>query len=197
MWRSRIEELSGRRGRRVVLLDRERVLRYEEVLRLLRLDAAFRDHFIELLAAAPYAAYYWETPPIDRGCAGRPFEQVLIDAPPLAGAGAESGPFEQHFARATDPEGIAVFPNLGADATLVAPAPRAPEAAYPHLASFSRGAPAAQQHALWGTVGETVERSLSDHLLWLSTAGGGVYWLHIRLDSYPKYYSHTPYRRFG
>ncbi|MGI9175867.1 MAG: DUF6940 family protein [Rhodothermales bacterium] len=25
--------------------------------------------------------------------------------------------------------------------------------------------------------------------MWLSTAGGGVSWLHVRLDSRPKYYA--------
>ena len=31
--------------------------------------------------------------------------------------------------------------------------------------------------------------------LWLSTAGLGVYWLHLRLDTRPKYYSFQPYRK--
>jgi hypothetical protein len=31
--------------------------------------------------------------------------------------------------------------------------------------------------------------------VWLSTAGGGVAWLHVRLDDRPKYYAHAPYRR--
>ncbi len=30
--------------------------------------------------------------------------------------------------------------------------------------------------------------------LWLSTAGGGVAWLHVRLDSRPKYYGYSPYK---
>ena len=30
--------------------------------------------------------------------------------------------------------------------------------------------------------------------IWLSTAGHGVAWLHVRLDSRPKYYLHAPYR---
>jgi hypothetical protein len=29
--------------------------------------------------------------------------------------------------------------------------------------------------------------------MWLSTSGLGVAWLHIRLDSTPKYYQHQPY----
>ena len=32
---------------------------------------------------------------------------------------------------------------------------------------------------------------------WVSTAGGGVAWLHVRLDSAPKYYTHRPYTRFA
>lgn len=29
--------------------------------------------------------------------------------------------------------------------------------------------------------------------VWLSTAGAGVAWLHVRLDDRPKYYSYRPY----
>jgi hypothetical protein len=29
---------------------------------------------------------------------------------------------------------------------------------------------------------------------WLSTAGAGVSWLHVRLDDRPKYYGYAPYR---
>jgi len=35
---------------------------------------------------------------------------------------------------------------------------------------------------------------LSDRPLWISTAGMGVNWLHVRLDSRPKYYRHAPYK---
>ena len=31
--------------------------------------------------------------------------------------------------------------------------------------------------------------------VWLSTAGLGVGWLHVRLDDRPKYYRHAPYVR--
>jgi hypothetical protein len=30
--------------------------------------------------------------------------------------------------------------------------------------------------------------------IWMSTCGTGVYWLHLRLDSKPKYYTYAPYR---
>ena len=67
--------------------------------------------------------------------------------------------------------------------------------AYGHLAAFVREAPREQVHALWARVGELVLERVSNVPLWLSTAGGGVAWLHVRLDSRPKYYTHAPYRR--
>ena len=30
--------------------------------------------------------------------------------------------------------------------------------------------------------------------VWVSTAGAGVSWLHVRLDDRPKYYGYQPYR---
>ena len=39
-----------------------------------------------------------------------------------------------------------------------------------------------------------LERRLSRQPLWLSSAGLGIYWLHLRLDSRPKNYSFQPYR---
>ena len=33
--------------------------------------------------------------------------------------------------------------------------------------------------------------------VWLSTAGAGVSWLHVRLDDRPKYYGCGPYRQYA
>jgi hypothetical protein len=90
---------------------------------------------------------------------------------------------------------VAAFENLGGDALLVAPCPAEQERAYPHLAAFVRNAPDAQQHALWQAVGEAMEARVQAKPTWLSTAGHGVGWLHVRLDSRPKYYQHGPYKK--
>jgi hypothetical protein len=50
-----------------------------------------------------------------------------------------------------------------------------------------------QVRALWRATAETLLDRISDTPTWLSTAGLGVIWLHLRLDSRPKYYSHRPY----
>jgi hypothetical protein len=91
---------------------------------------------------------------------------------------------------------VTVFPNLRGDAMLVVPTPTGDPAPYLHLASFVRRAPPAQVDALFAAVGQALcdVRSRRRATIWLSTAGLGVDWLHVRLDSRPKYYRHAPYK---
>ena len=120
---------------------------------------------------------------------------VLVDAPGLVSAVPEEGAFREHFSKDADGDGVVTFPNLGGDATLVVPCPVGPPSSYAHLAAFVRNASERQRHALFAALGASVLSHLSDRPLWVSTAGMGVYWLHLRLDSRPKYYRHAPYKR--
>jgi hypothetical protein len=115
---------------------------------------------------------------------------VLLDSPGLARR-PDRQAFAEHFAGAE--AGVAVFPNLGGDAIMVVPCPVAEPSAYGHLAAFVRLAPEAQRHALWQAVGKAMARRVGPSLVWLSTAGAGVSWLHVRLDDRPKYYGYEPY----
>ena len=85
------------------------------------------------------------------------------------------------------------FPNLSGDAYMIVPAKYA-HVQYTSLASFVRHAPDDQADALFLQTGMAVLSRLNDEPLWLSTAGMGVPWLHIRLDSRPKYYKYPPYK---
>ncbi|WP_339732064.1 hypothetical protein [uncultured Gimesia sp.] len=145
-----------------------------------------------MLADSPFSAFRWETPPISTATVNRPFEFVLIDSPGLAGTPDEQT-FAAHF-RDVQETGIVVFPNLRADATLVVPCPQVVATAYGHLASFVRDAPQSQNRELWKAVGAAMQQRISAKPVWLSTAGAGVSWLHIRLDDRPKYYHYQPYR---
>ena len=86
------------------------------------------------------------------------------------------------------------FANLSGGATLIVPSPRTIENAYGHFASFLRKAPVLRIDAMWQKIGDVVVGTISDLFLWLSAAGGCLAWLHVRLDSSPKYYGYAPYR---
>ncbi len=163
-----------------------------EVLSLWRESAGFRTFFSAILADTPYLAYRWETPPATAATLGRPFEFVVLDSPSLERP-ASSSAFRNQFRGAGAGEVIA-FPNLGGDGIMVAPVPRDARSSYCHLATFLRNAPDRQKHLLWQRVGEVFEREIGSKPLWLSTAGGGVPWLHVRVDERPKYYGYAPFR---
>jgi hypothetical protein len=88
---------------------------------------------------------------------------------------------------------VATFSNLGADAILVAPTP-AEGVDCAHLASFLRTADDRQIAALWRAVALALRSVLGPTPHWVSTAGLGVSWLHVRIDRFPKYYRYQPYR---
>jgi hypothetical protein len=113
-------------------------------------------------------------------------EFVMIDAPILDSMRPNTEAFRSYFAG----EDVATFRNLGGDAILIAPSPDDASFAYPHLGAFQK------IRKLWHSVGQAVCGALSDQPTWLSTSGLGIAWLHIRLDSYPKYYQHQPYKRW-
>ena len=194
MWDTQIDTMDGGRVRQVRILYDGKPVSYAEIVERWRSDGVFRAFFIGILADAPYGAYLWETPPITRLSSTRAFEFVLVDSPALARLIPDPDAFVSHFEATETGAEVAVFPNLGGDALLVTPTPQAPLSAYPHLAAFARTAPAKQQHTFWRTVGSKVADRLADRSLWLSTNGLGVAWLHVRLDSRPKYYTFEPYR---
>lgn len=188
MWSTRSQQLDNGR-----ILQVHLDAPYSEVLCLWRDDAAFRSFFIALLADAPFSAFRWETPALTAASAQRPFEFVLLDSPGLA-ANPDPQAFAERFAAG---ETVVSFANLGKDAILVVPCPDGPLSAYGHIAAFMRHAPEPQKHALWALVGKVMQEQLGEAPIWLSTAGAGVAWLHVRLDNRPKYYGFGPYKDLG
>ena len=88
----------------------------------------------------------------------------------------------------------ASFPIWGVDAIMILPSPVDADSSYSHLLAFLETAPTTQLHTLWQLVGESAMHRLDEPPVWLNTAGGGVSWLHVRLDDKPKYYVYRPYR---
>lgn len=192
MWSLRQEASADVHVRRFEVLFRGQPATFTDVMRGWRVDRDFRSFFNDSLAAVSSSAFRWETPPVTTRTALRPFEFVLLNNPSLDRR-PDPDAFAEHFRDGTDDDVVA-FPNLGGDAIMVVPRLISSVSHYGHLAAFVRGAPEPQRDRLWQVVGESMARRLSDSPVWLSTAGAGVSWLHVRLDDRPKYYGFAAYR---
>jgi hypothetical protein len=176
-----------------VTVSGESPLSVSDVLRLWRADASFRSFFTESVLDSGFDAFFWETPPVTLTSLESAFEFVVVEGGSLSSLRPDPRPFSEHFSSRSSPS-VMSFPNLSGDATLVVPAPVAADhSCYTHLGSFLRSAPSQQIDLFWQTVGAAMQSRVSASPVWLSTAGMGVSWLHLRLDSRPKYYRHQPY----
>jgi hypothetical protein len=169
-------------------------LPFSKVIQLWQNSALFRSYFNTLLAEIPFEAFYWEVAPMTKTKTSLPFEFVVVNSAPLRHIIPDQRAFQEYFA--TD-KTVADFLNLGKDAHLLVPMPIGDASCYAHLAQFVRQAPAAQQDEFWKRVGELYGAGLNEQPLWLSTAGLGVSWLHLRLDSRPKYYRYEGYKKWA
>jgi hypothetical protein len=191
-WRDQQEPLNDATGFRFELLLDDRPASVEDVVRSWRSDAAFREYFSTLLTDVPYTAFRWETPAVTSSTLSKPFEFVVLDSPGLERR-VEPHVFDEHF-RGTMAT-VVSFANLSGDAVMVVPRPLDKSSSYGHLAAFLRKAPDFQRQTLWQLVGDAMSERIGAKPVWLSTAGAGVSWLHVRLDDRPKYYGYEPYRR--
>lgn len=192
MYQSQKEILVDGKSHKFILYEQDEQLRYRDFIILLQDDEEFRSFFINLLSDISFHAYHWETPPVTSDSTDQLFEFVISNSPGIDLA-PDPGPFRQYFDDTNEGYEIVVFNNLGNDAKLIAPTPKGGRYNYSHIGVFTESAPMEQQKVLWQTVGQVTEELISDQQLWLNTAGGGVAWLHVRLDSRPKYYRHRPY----
>jgi len=162
----------------------------DRVLAMWAGDSGFAQSFSDAIAAVPFAGVYFETPSLTTDTLALPFECVVIDGAPLAGIQADPAPFRTKL---NGPDAVVTFENLGGDALLVAPTPvEGVDCA--HLAAFLRTAADDQRAALWRAVALAVRSVVGTSPRWVSTAGLGLSWLHVRIDRNPKYYRHRPYR---
>lgn len=190
VWTAKSENVKN--GHRIQIYQGEDPVSFGAYLKLLAEDQAFASWFTDLLAGADYEAFFWEHPPLSDANIDSGVEFVLLDSPALARLNPNPEPFRSHFERDREGE-IVSFRSLGGDAVLLAPRPSGSPEACVHLAAFVRQAAQSQIESLWRETGRAMRENLSERKLWLSTSGLGVSWLHIRLDSYPKYYQHRPY----
>jgi hypothetical protein len=194
VWDVRTEEVEA--GLRFQILRDESNASFREIFSLLETDREFTSWYTSVLSGSAFESFFWEHPPISTQNYDAAAEFVLVDGPALAMLRPDPEPFRSQFKRQQEEE-VATFSNLGGDAVLVVPQPIGATTAYGHLAAFVRRAPPGQVRRLWQQTGRAVRENLSTEPRWISTAGMGVPWLHIRIDSYPKYYRFGPYKAFA
>ena len=182
-----------RRGPTRTICDAQGPLSVSRVLADLAQGHRIAELLTEDLRTDPSPGYFFECAPFSSESLDLPLIYGVFDSRSVASLRANSGPFARKL---MGPAPVHTFANLSGDALLVAPRALQPHHAWPHLATFLRGAPEPQISAFWRAAGEACLTRLADRPgpLWLSTSGLGVHWLHLRLDSRPKYISHRPFR---
>ncbi len=197
MWKSKLEFSDRNRICRIMIEKDERSITFAEVIQGWKNDEYFRDFYISLIASMPFEALFWESPAITLSSVNQTYECVCVNSVRLAKVKANSSPFQHYFQAAVAEQTVVSFDNLGKDALLVVPCPQDSADIYPHLAKFLREASSHQCHEFFRVLAKEIDKKLSNKPLWISTSGLGVYWLHVRLDSRPKYYTFLPYKVSG
>lgn len=156
----------------------------------------FRDFYISILKGSSFDAFFWENPPVTKLNIKQAYEFVLVHSSQLSKVSADLKPFLKQFGSNQTSRSVIAFENLGRDAELIVPCPVVAESEYAHFSAFVKNAPKDQAHELFVVLANSLKSKIGKKPLWVSTSGLGVYWLHIRLDMRPKYYSFQPYKDY-
>ncbi|MAO64307.1 MAG: hypothetical protein CL666_04855 [Balneola sp.] len=176
-----------------ILENKNRISR-QQFLNELKQSSDFRKRYNDFLAGCDYKAFFWENKPFTKPTMKEGYECNLVKSNLLANVDPDPQTFSSYF----EPDSEVVsFPNLGGDAMLVAPCPVSDHSIYTQIGDFVRKAPESQILKFWKMVGEQMTKHVGTEPRWLSTSGLGVYWLHARIDSTPKYYQTEAYKTLG
>ena len=136
----------------------------------------------ELIAGLRKKPCYFEIAPLFK-YEITPFEYEII---PTSFTGkADPSTFAEHLTDKSQP--VKVFPSLTGN-LLVAPTDTQKD--YHHLQKFLNFASSEEIKSFFRSWAEAADALLADNdVVWLSTHGQGISWLHGRVDLLPKYYS--------
>ena len=173
------------------ILENGQAISYQSWISHLKNANPLVDFFIDILKDNEHTGFFWEVKPVTKTKIKDDFEFVLVKSNSLPNVKADEYTFQKYF---TERKKVVTFPNLGGDAQLVVPTLLNDPNHYAHLATFVRNAPIDQVREFWQTTAAVYEKAIGEKTVWLSTAGLGVYWLHVRIDSRPKYYRFGAYK---
>ncbi|MEM7600032.1 MAG: hypothetical protein AAF357_01295 [Verrucomicrobiota bacterium] len=177
-------------ARLIRFYERDQILTHRKVHQLWQTDAEFSEIYSNALLEPQFGGFCWETPPLTTERLDADHECIVLASEAHQRIREDPTPFGEHF----DSESLAVaFPNLGKSSIMIAPIPDSSFDGAP-IATFLNSASSCRRNALWQLVGAKVSATVNRQPLWVSTAGLGVSWLHVRIDRKPKYYRYAPYR---
>ena len=174
------------------LKNGEQNLSFEDVFELWASNPKFVEFYKYELIKLNYEAFYWEHPAIKKEFLKKKYECILQRSRPLENLPINESAFKDYIHLN---EQAADFMNLGKNARLVVPTKKTDKEIYNHMSKFIRLAEQEQIIEVFKRVGNSIlEEIESKKLIWLNTAGLGVIWLHIRMDTRPKYYKTARYK---
>ncbi len=166
-----------------------KIITVQQFFEYLSSSREFILFYNQLLKDNPFEAYSWEC--ISLANPNKEYEFALVNNKLLTRKSPNFAPFQSYF---SSTEKVVSFENLGKNAELVVPCP-VEKNDFTHLAKFVRSGLTEHIVALWMEVGRVgLQKLASENKYWLSTAGLGVAWLHIRFDTKPKYYKTPKYK---
>lgn len=190
MWN--INEIgSTNSNRKFQLLENESPVSHRRFLELLAGDQNFVVFYNSYLENCDFEAFFWENKPLTQYNLNKIYECNLVQSELLAGVKPDTQTFSSYF---KSTQNVVSFPNLGGDAKLIVPCPDTNPDVYTHIGNFVRKAPKQQIMKFWKRVGSDMLNEISNKPKWLSTSGIGVFWLHVRIDTIPKYYQTEEYK---
>ena len=175
------------------LFGEGKCLTHGEVHQLWREDEKFAQFYSEQLLSAGFTGFCWETPAITAESLDTDHEFVVVRSDSHRRLVANPAPFSEHFQHGAF---TVAFPNLGRNGVMIAPTP-AKDFEGQSIGAFLSSASDERIADLWSVVGSEVSAQVGANPIWVSTAGLGVSWLHVRIDTRPKYYRYQPYKKLS
>ncbi len=191
-WTSKVVLTEQDKYVRLNILEDDKPLSFRQVFNYWKESKEFVDFYVSLINSFKYLAFYWEQPGLTSNYLDYKYEFILKPSPRLDKRNVNEKAFSKYLDLEDD---VVIFDNLGKNAKLVVPTKKQDAETYKHISRFLRSAPINQVHDLFKKIGQIIFTEISDKdMIWLNTAGLGVIWLHVRLDTVPKYYKTKPYK---
>jgi len=174
------------------ILEGTQILSFKEVFNYWKTSPEFTNFYVKSINSIGYEAFFWEHPAVNLGYLNSSYEVSLKKTFSFNNIEVDCESFSKYIQAKSFVE---VFKNLGKDAILVVPTEQSEQGNYVHFGKFLRKANDLQIRKVFSEIGKsTLLQIESGQTVWLNTEGTGVIWVHVRLDSKPKYYKKIDYK---